>query len=119
MKRVGGIITFKKDGQQFPAKGEFTYGFGTPKREPVMGADGHHGFKETPQVAFIEGAITDSYGTDVVGLFNSTGVTALLELANGKTVVLREAYYAGEGTGKTSEGEIAVRFEGEKAEEIK
>lgn len=117
--RVGGIITFKVDGTQYPAKGNFTYNLGTPKRESVMGADGFHGFKETPQIAFIEGEITDTYGTDLATITKLKNATVLLDLPNGKSIVLREAFFAGDGNGETEEGKIAVRFEGASAEEVK
>ena len=119
MNRIGGTISFKIDGSQFPAKGNFTYNLGRPKREAVIGADGIHGYKEVPQVAYIEGEITDTFDTDVSGILELTDSTILLELANGKSVVLRGAYFAGEGNLETEEGKLAIRFEGIDAEEIK
>lgn len=44
--------------------------------------------------------------------------TVTLELANGKMIVLRNAWFASEGTVQTEEGTIALRFEGISAEEI-
>jgi hypothetical protein len=117
-RRIGGSLFLKINGEGFPAKGSFTYNLGAPKREGIVGADGFHGFKEMPQVAFIEGAITDSGGLDVNTLLNIQDATATLELANGKVITLREAYYAGEGNITTEEGEIALRLEGASAEEI-
>ena len=38
-------------------------------------------------------------------------VTVTLELIHGKTIVLANAWYAGEGTVTTEEAEIAVRWE--------
>ena len=110
-KRVGGIIEIKLDGRILDAKGDFTYNLGLPKREAVMGSDGVHGYKETPQVAFIEGIITDRDDLDLKDLLASKEVTVTLTLANGKTIVLRDAWYANEGTGNTAEGEIPFRFE--------
>lgn len=118
-EKIGGIIKFKINGTQYKAKGAFTYGLGTPKRESVMGADGFQGYKETPQMAFVEGEITDTYGTDLAALFKSADVTVLLELANGKSIVLREAFFAGDGQGSTEEGGVGVRFESPAGEEVK
>ena len=116
--RIGGIIQFKIDGELFLAKGNFTYNLGVPKKEMIVGADGVHGFKETPQVSFIEGAITD---TDEVDLENQIlkvrDATITLELANGKLVTVEEAVYAGEGNVTSEEGEISVRFEGKRGRE--
>jgi len=117
--RLGGIITFKVDGTQYAAKGNFTYNLGTPKKEAIIGSDGFHGYKETPQVAFIEGEITDNVSVDIKKLTELKSATVLLNLANGKSIVLRDAYYAHEGTGNTDEGNFPVRFEGASAEEMK
>jgi len=116
--RRAGIIYFKIDGALQEAKGEFTYNLGLPKREGIVGADTVHGYKETVQVPFIEGAITDRGDLSLKSLQTLDGVTATLELNNGKTVTLRDAWYAGDGNVKTGEGEIAVRFEGKTAEEV-
>jgi len=117
-RRVGGIILLKRDSDLLQAKGEFTYNIGAPKREAVVGADAIHGFKEEPQVAMIEGAITDSDELDLKDLLTFRDGTITLELANGKVIVLREAFYAADGNVTTSEGEIEVRFEGVEAEEV-
>lgn len=117
-RRVGGILQFKLDGQRFQAKGEVTYNLGVPKREAIVGQDEVHGFKEEPQVPFMELAVTDNDELDLQSLLEFRDGTATCELANGKIIVIREAFYAGEGNVTTSEGEIAVRIEGIRGEEV-
>lgn len=117
--RVGGLIALKIDGDLQKAKGAFTYNLGAPKRDAVIGADVVHGYKEAVQVPFIEGEITDHRGMSLEALLATDEATITMELANGKVIMLREAWYAGEGTGNTEEGNIAVRFEGISAEEIR
>jgi hypothetical protein len=117
-QRKGGIIQFQVNGQVYDAKGSFSYNLGRPLREEIVGADRIHGFKETPQAAFIEGEITDNASLDLVDFVTIEDATVTLALANGKTIALYEAHYAGEGTGNTEEGNIAVRFVGAGAEEI-
>lgn len=117
-KRVAGIIAVKVNGEQLLAKGNFTYNLGKPKREGVVGADTTHGFKEVPQIAFIEGEITDRSDVSLESLVMTKDATVTLELGNGKVIVLREAWYAAEGTFNTEEGNGQVRFEGMSAEEI-
>ena len=117
-RAIGGTLYLKIGGVMRKAKGEFTYNEGKPKRESVMGADNWHGFTEEQQPAFLEGAITNDgelRSKDVTGVTKET-VTA--DLANGKTFVLREGVYVGEGTTNTSSGEMGVRFEGPSGEEI-
>ena len=118
-QRRGGIISLKINGALYDAKGNFTYNIGAPKRDGIVGSDGVHGFKETPQVSFIEGEITDRSSLSLETLLNAEDATITLELANGKVIMLRDAWYAGEGTGNTDEGNIGVRFEGASGEEIR
>lgn len=117
-QRVAGLIQLQTNGEVLRAKGAFTYNLGKPMREAVIGSDGVHGFKETPQVAFIEGAITDAGDIDLAVLATLRDATVNLKLGNGKMVVLNLAWFAGEGTGDTDEGEISVRWEGQSAEEV-
>jgi len=116
--RRGGTISLTTNGVRRDAKGDFSYNLGLPKREAIVGVDGTHGYKETPQVAFIEGEITDRGDLDLAALLLAEDQTVTLALANGKTIVLRSAWHAGEGTGNTGEGNIAVRFEGLSAKEV-
>lgn len=117
-QRVGGIIQVQVGGVIVDAKGEFTYNLGVPKREEVVGQDTVHGYKEIPQPAFIEGSITDRGTLDVKALAKSKDQTVTLKLANGKTVSLRNAWFAGDGNATTGEGEVAVRWVGKSAQEI-
>jgi len=109
--RRAGRIWVRVNGKMLEAKGNYTINPGQDKREAVLGADGVHGYKETPQVAYIEGAMTDHPDLGVADFVNITGSTVTLQLNNGKTWVLEDAWYAGEGNITTEEGEIAVRFE--------
>lgn len=117
-QRKGGVIQIQVKGVNYDAKGNFTYNIGRPKREAIVGADKVHGFKETPQPSFLEGEFTDRGNLDLNALLTMEDATVTLGLANGKTVVFRDAWYAGEGTVSTDEGNIGVRFESVEAEEI-
>lgn len=117
-QRRAGLIQVQINGEVYDAKGNWTYNLGKPKREAIVGADGIHGFKETPQVAFIEGEITDRGNLDLAGLAEIEDATITLTLGSGKVVALADAWFAGDGTGNTEEANVAVRFEGSSAEEI-
>lgn len=118
-RRVGGILFLKVDGELFQAKGEFTYNINKVKRESVVGVDAVHGFSETPKAIYFEGAITDSDELDLQAFQTIRDATATLELANGKVIVFREAFYAADGDVTSSQGEIQVRFEAIDGEEIR
>ncbi len=118
-RRVGGLLFLKVDGELFQAKGEFTYNINPTKRESVVGQDTVHGFSEMPKPIFVEGAITDSDELDVEGFQAIRDATLTLELANGKVIQLREAFYAADGDVTTNEGEIQVRFEAISGREVR
>lgn len=117
-QRRAGLIQIQVNGEIYDAKGSWSYNLGRPKREAIVGADAIHGFKETPQVAYIEGEITDRGNLDLAKLCAVEDATVTLTLANGKVVSLRDAWWAGDGTVSTEEANIAARFEGAGAEEI-
>lgn len=118
--RKGGIIELQIDGAIYQAKGAFTYGLGKAVREAIVGHDEVHGYKETPVAPFIEGEITDSSDLSLDGLAAVTDSTVTLRLANGKVIALRNAWCTNpDGLGaSTEEGNISVRFEGLRAEEV-
>lgn len=116
---IAGILDFKADGIRYSAKGNWTYNLGKDKREGIAGADAVHGYSEKPQIPYFEGVITDQPDLDVTKLLDLKNVTLTLSLRNGKVIVLQKAYYAGDGNVTTEEGEIEVRFEGFKADEIR
>lgn len=115
---IGGVINLKVNGVLHRAKGSFTYNLGVNKREGVTGADGVHGFKETPQIPSIEGAVTDSPDLDLRALLTAKEATITLELANGKVVIFEEAWCTSDGNVTTEEGEIEFSFQAMRAEEV-
>jgi hypothetical protein len=117
-QRRAGLIKLYVGGEVQDAKGNFTYNLGRSKRESIIGADGVHGYKEIPQVPFIEGAITDRGTLDLGALASGRDLTISLELGNGKLISLRDAWFAADGNASTEEAEITVRWEGASAEEV-
>lgn len=117
-QRRAGTISLQVNGEIYDAKGSFEYGLGGEKRTTIVGSDKVHGFSAVPVAAFIKGEITDRLELDVAALKALDNVTVTLNLANGKTIMLRNAWYAGDGNGNTEEGNIEFNFEGESAEEI-
>ena len=118
-EHVAGALSFQLNGTTYRMKGSWTYNLGRPKRDGIVGADGVHGYKEVPQIPFIEGVVTDGRNLVLDDLLEFTDGTCTLHLRNGKVIELRDAWFAGEGTVDTEESEIAVRFEGLGGEEVR
>jgi hypothetical protein len=117
--RVGGIIEVKANGELYSAKGSFTYNLGRPKRDPVVGSDSVHGYKEMPQAPSLEGAITDNEDLSLNALLTLKDATVTVRLANAKIIVFKDAFYSGDGNVTTEEGEIEFKISALSAEEIR
>ena len=77
------------------------------------------GFLEQGRFELIEGEIIDAGEMALTLLVNATDSIVTVDLANGKTIVLRRAFSTNpEGMAlNTNEGSVKIRFEGE-AEEL-
>lgn len=118
MTKRAGFIQLKINGVLMDAYGDFEVGYGQTKRSGLTGADGRHlGTKEEAQIPYIEGKIMDRSNFDVLAYLNAEDATVTYRKANGKTVVLQKAYYAGEGKETSANAEIDFRMEGERMEE--
>jgi predicted transcriptional regulator len=116
--RRAGLISISVNGERLDAKGEFTYSLGTTIREAVVGRDRIHGYKETVGVPRLEGQITDREGLDLKRLTEITDATVTLRTGTGKTVVFRNAWFAGDGSVSTDESAIDLVFQALSAEEV-
>lgn len=114
---VGGRLRVTLNGVRLWAKGEFTYNLGRDLRKPVVGQDGSHGWIAEPQSPRIKGTITVHRDLDVAELCEVRGQTLVLEIAGGKSVVLRDAFAAMSGDVNASTGEMEVDFVGASCEE--
>lgn len=110
-QRKGGIISLQVGGVGQDCKGDATYDLGNPERSAIVGTSGVHGYSEKPKVAYVEVELTDRGDLDVSALENTTDKTVTLVLANGKTIMLPRAYYAGKGEHNSGEGQFTARFE--------
>ncbi|MDD2794362.1 phage tail tube protein [Acidocella sp.] len=115
---LGGTAFLKVDGQQFLLRGSFKVYPNTIERTGVAGADGPHGYTEKYNVPSIEGDISDSGGLSIQALTGITNSTVTLELVNGKTYVLSNAWYSGQANLDGVTGSLPVKFEGMRCAEI-
>src|SRR5688572_24961681 len=108
-QRIAGLLSLQINGEVQLCEGDFSFNPGTPKREAMVGSDGVHGYREVPQVAFIEGNIRDRRTLDLINLTKVEDATVTLQAYNGaKVYSLRHAWWAGDGTVNVREGTIAA-----------
>ncbi len=77
----------------------------------VAGQDRVHGYTVKAVVPMMEGDVSDTPETDVRRIDDAVGITATLELVNGKTWVGVDGWRADISTIDTEEGSIPVKFE--------
>ena len=116
--RRSGTMKLQANGVIYDAVGSFSYNLGNPDREALVGPDRVHGYKELPKAPMIEGEIRDASDLNLSIIQNLTDATVTIELANGKQIMLSEAWYAAEGTVQTEEANIQFKFEGMSCTEI-
>lgn len=114
MKPVGGRVTLSIDGDRVAVRGNVTSNIGqNVVRETQGGTNGPHGFSEIANTQFIEVDVTEVPEFDLAKLNGVKDATVNAELADGRTLVLRNAAQVGELTRNADDGSIgAVRFEG-------
>lgn len=111
MSRIGGTAYIKTDSTQYVLGGEMSvspYGF---IREGKTGLSGGAGYTETPKLPYIEGVFYATEELSTEDLQNLKNATVTAELANGRTYILSQAWYAGELKINAAEGTLPFKFE--------
>ena len=111
--RLAGVATITVDGTPHHVSGEGTYKPSGSSRESLVGQDGYHGYKETPQPGSIKWKGRDSGGLVVKALNEANNATVVLVLANGKVVTGRNMARVGDPIEvNTEDGTFDCAFEG-------
>jgi hypothetical protein len=115
--RLAGKAYLSVDGASYMLRGKLAYGVSSVKRETKSGQDGVHGYGEMPIPGFISGTLSDAGGLTVADFNAMTNVTVVAELANGKTVIARNAWTVEAQEVDTEEATFDVRWESRSVEE--
>ncbi|BAS67625.1 phage tail tube protein [Bathymodiolus septemdierum thioautotrophic gill symbiont] len=98
---------------RLPTQKGITYGFGNPKREPVMGDSGLLGHtEEYTDSAMIKCKLSDTSALDKEKLQAVVDETVTLQVNNGQAFTLNNAFMADVVEVDTSSGDIEVTFYG-------
>jgi len=115
---IGGVAYLKVDGTQYALKGNLTVSLDAFERTGVAGMDGVHGYTEQPRVPSIEADLTDIGGLSMQQLRAVCNATVTVELRNGKTYILRNAWTSTAAELNGVEGSATVKWEGMQGEEL-
>lgn len=115
--RIAGVCYLKFAGAQFPVKGKPEYSVNETTNETVTGLDEVHGYLEKPHPPHIKCTLSDLGEVSTKKLQKTKG-TAMLELANGKTIVIRDGWVVGDIDVDAEAGEYGIEIQGKKGEEL-
>lgn len=110
--RIAGVASLSANGTQYDLGGTITYSPSLVEREGMAGLSGPTGYKETPRIPYFEVELHTTSGLDFEDLEAFTNGTVQINLANGKTYVLRQAWTVPPFDGNAADGTVTVRFEG-------
>jgi hypothetical protein len=116
--RIGGLLSLRVDGSQYEARGNFQVMPSAVKRTGVAGQDSVHGYIEEPTVPSIKGDISIGNQLSVEALEQITDSTVQVQLANGRTYVLVDAWVTAAFVIDAHDGKVEVTFEGKSCEEM-
>lgn len=115
---IAGIAYLYIDGAPYNVVGDAAYSVSSVTRETKVGIDGVHGFSETPRPGYISATLRDSGSLTVASLSQMTNSTVVLQLANGKSVMARNAWTVEAQEVKAAEATLDVRWESIQVTEI-
>ncbi|CAI1756908.1 phage tail tube protein [Serratia proteamaculans] len=110
--RLAGTAYVTTDGVTVMVAGQFKYSPGKVERSTLTGMDGVHGYKEKPRAPFISYQARDSGGTSIAQINDSTNVSVVVELANGKTIIGENMWSVNTQDVDSEEAVFDVRWEG-------
>lgn len=114
MARIAGTAHFKLNGANYSTGMEEGYTIKIKNRtaKPIGSSDGAIHYAETVEPDVISGSFLTTPDLNPMSVNLMRDVTIQVELANGQTAVLRNAFYTGDGAVDTQKGSFNVEFTG-------
>lgn len=110
---LAGTAYMAVNGRTVMLVGEFSYRVTQMNVETLKGMDGIHGPKGSPEPGMIKAKLRDRADVSMSDVANAINDTIVVELANGKTVVGRNMWRAGEPVEvDADDASYAIQWEG-------
>lgn len=111
--RLAGTMYATIDGKQHMVTGEGSYTVASAARETLKGQSGIHGFSEMPAAGKMSWKGRDGADQSIAALNDAVDATIVFELANGKIIIGRNMWRAGDPiTVNTEDATFEAEFEG-------
>jgi hypothetical protein len=117
-RRIAGTSTLTVDGRAYRIGDAIKVSIDAFEREGVVGLSGVGGYIERNRVPFIEATVLTDGDFSTEELNAITDATVKVDLANGKSYVLRNAWSAMPAEIDAAAGTCPVRFEGMQGKEL-
>jgi hypothetical protein len=111
-QQIGGQAFFKVNGVSYSTNGEFTGNILNTKKEPVTSSDGQVHYTSSVIPSTISGDLFLTEDLNPNFITSVTNAVIEVELVNGKSVLLTDAFYSGDGSTTVVDGTIGVEFSG-------
>lgn len=119
VKLIGGVAEVRYNGETLLFRSELTWNFQRYVKTGFAGRDSKvHGYTAEPSVPHIEGKFTHDGSKTIRDLEAIEDATVVVRLGDGRVLVLRGAYIAGEIKPNGDTGELSLKWEGSDGEEL-
>lgn len=119
--RLGGVLNIIAGGLALSVRGTCTLRHGLPTRTGVVGQTGGvHGYTEEPMVPGVDVEVTSNADFSLTTLHGQDDMTVQIDLKDGRSFVLQNAWYRAEGGGETDliTAGMTLNFDGKKLEPV-
>lgn len=107
-----GTGKLKVGGVQYMLADELRIMAASEKREAIVGLDGTVAIQRTFQSPWVEASLRDDPAIDLQDVYAQENVTVTVELTNGSSYELSNAYYTGDAELDARDGKVAARWNG-------
>lgn len=109
---LAGSATLTVDGVVYNIVGEGDYRVSVPKKETAKGQTAVEGYIETPMEGYIGATLRLQPDQSSSILLNASASTVVLQRNSGQTIYGSGMWQTEEGSTKTADGTMTVKFEG-------
>jgi len=113
-----GAGKIRVNGQQLRVADEIRFMPSDEKREPLMGIDGNLAQQVTYQPVWIEAQLRYTRDVKWNDVFKAENATVTLELVDGSSWEMAEAFYAGDSEVEVKDGKVAARWVARKLSQV-
>ena len=117
-RKIAGTSTLTVDGTTYTIGSSLKVSVDAVEREGVAGLSGVSGYVERPRVPSIEAEIHTTSEFSVEDLMAVYGATVKVDLANGRSYILRDAWSIPPFEIDAAAGTCTVKFEGMQGKEL-